>query len=720
MRCSWCVGGGGGAIAARAFGSRVRMARVAVARFLRQAARARVLSDPRQRCLGLVADEKAAYTSVEPGKPEEMVFVEYAIDPDQEKVTEQPALSVQAEPTESVQAAISLRAMRHQLLALEALKSTRGAEATKPARSLEPVVSDPGFPVPELPSKKKGRKRYQEEKTAAPSGEHRLFGTPDPLEPPSDSPCSGCGALLHCASPSLAGYMPSEKYKQLVQAGPGALRRAVCQRCFLLVHHQQALEVEVPLVEYQRLMRCIAGHKALVLYMIDVLDLSAGSGLIPSFVPLLGERNTVLVLVNKTDLIPADGPRYLVRLRRQVLEKCKQAGLWTEPRSKGEVHLISAKTGYGIENLISRLQSSWKYQGDVYLVGGTNVGKSTLFNTLLQSDYCKSKAPDVIQRATVSRWPGTTLNLLKFPIINPTPNRMFQRLQRLKADKTKAEDDLDEKEMKDFQQLKKHGYLIGRVGRTFCNTQMSKQCNKGIIEWNPDEFALSPEPEDGNQINVSNSQDLVEFTYNELKDAHWFYDTPGIIKQDCILNLLTSQELKVVMPSSGIIPRTYVLQPGMGLFLGALGRIDFLKGKESAWFSVVASNKIPVHITSLEKADSIYQRHAGKTLLGVPIGGEERMKKFPSLESQDLELDGIGIHEAVADIKFSSAGWIAVTAHSEDKVHLRAYFPTGTGLTVEKPPLLPFIVNVKGERLRKSPSYKLKKPLPFIQNFTTK
>jgi ribosome biogenesis GTPase A len=51
--------------------------------------------------------------------------------------------------------------------------------------------------------------------------------------------------------------------------------------------------------------------------------------------------------------------------------------------------------------------------GDVYLVGCTNVGKSTLFNALLQSDYCKVKAVDLIQRATTSPWPGTTLNLLK-------------------------------------------------------------------------------------------------------------------------------------------------------------------------------------------------------------------------------------------------------------------------------------------------------------------
>ncbi|XP_062925164.1 nitric oxide-associated protein 1 isoform X2 [Mobula hypostoma] len=684
---------------------------------LRWAAQARALSGSRR-----VADIKSGYTAVELGKPEEMMFAEYAAETEEEVevLSQARALVAQAVPAESPEVAPSLGALRRQLLALEALKPARGAEARKPARSAEPVVTDPSFPLPELSSKKKRRQRNQAGAEAAaaptPRGEHRLYGTADPLQHPSDCPCSGCGAVLHCTDPSLAGYLPSEKYKQLVAADAAALRRAVCQRCFLLVHHQKALEVQVPLDEYRRMMRRVGRHKALVLYMLDLLDLSSGCRLIADLLPLLSDHSSVLVLANKTDLIPADNSHYLQRLRRQVLQRCSQAGLWTEPQSKGDVHLISAKTGYGIESLISRLQSTWKFQGDVYLVGGTNVGKSTLFNTLLHSDYCKSKASDVIQRATVSRWPGTTLNLLKFPIINPTPRRMFQRLQRLKAAKSQTEDDLDEEELKNLQQLKKHGYLIGRVGRTFRNTQVGEQHNKGIIEWNPDELALSPEPEQVIQENASNSQDLIEFTYNELKDARWFYDTPGIIKQDCILNLLTSQELKVVMPSSGIIPRTFVLKPGMVLLLGALGRIDFLKGEESAWFSVVASNKIPVHITSLEKADAIYKRHAGSVLLGVPIGGEERMKNFPPLVSQDIELDGIGTLEAIADIKFSSAGWVAVTAHPKDKIHLRAYIPAGIGLMVEKPPVLPFIVGIKGERIRNTPAYKLKKPLPFVQN----
>lgn len=44
-----------------------------------------------------------------------------------------------------------------------------------------------------------------------------------------------------------------------------------------------------------------------------------------------------------------------------------------------------------------------------------------------------------------------------------------------------------------------------------------------------------------------------------------------------VLNLLTEKEVKLVLPSKAIVPRTFVLKPGMVLFLGALGRIDYLQ-----------------------------------------------------------------------------------------------------------------------------------------------
>lgn len=299
-----------------------------------------------------------------------------------------------------------------------------------------------------------------------------------------------------------------------------------------------------------------------------------------------------------------------------------------------DVRLISAKTGYGVEELISALQRSWRYRGDVYLVGATNAGKSTLFNTLLESDYCTAKGSEAIDRATISPWPGTTLNLLKFPICNPTPYRMFKRHQRLKKDSTQAEEDLSEQEQNQLNVLKKHGYVVGRVGRTFLYSEERKDTVP--FEFDADSLAFDMENEPVMGTHKSTKQ--VELTAQDVKDAHWFYDTPGITKENCILNLLTEKEVNIVLPTQSIVPRTFVLKPGMVLFLGAIGRIDFLQGNQSAWFTVVASNTLPVHISSLDRADTLYQKHAGHTLLQVPMGGKERMAGFPPLVAEDIML----------------------------------------------------------------------------------
>lgn len=44
------------------------------------------------------------------------------------------------------------------------------------------------------------------------------------------------------------------------------------------------------------------------------------------------------------------------------------------------------------------------------------------------------------------------------------------------------------------------------------------------------------------------------------------------------------------------------------------------QGEKPAWFSVVASNLLPVHISTLSNADAIYEKHAGEELLKVREG----------------------------------------------------------------------------------------------------
>ncbi|XP_077877451.1 nitric oxide-associated protein 1 isoform X3 [Ictidomys tridecemlineatus] len=509
---------------------------------------------------------------------------------------------------------------------------------------------------------------------------------PDPTVPPSGMNCTGCGAELHCQDPGMPGYLPSEKFSSVAQADGGPVR-LVCQRCWLLVHHRRALRVQVSREQYLELVSAALRRPgpALVLYMVDLLDLP--DALLSDLPKLVGAKQ-LIVLGNKVDLLPQDSPGYRQRLRNRLWDDCIRAGLLPAPGHRGpqqssedkpgdakensnpsawsrtvvrDVRLISAKTGYGIEELISALQRSWRYRGDVYLVGATNSGKSTLFNTLLESDYCTAKGTEAIDRATISPWPG-------------------------------------------------------RVGRTFLYSKEQKK--EDTFEFDVDSLAFDM----GNEpvMVVEKSTKRIELTPQDVKDAHWFYDTPGITKENCILNLLTEKEVNIVLPTHSIIPRTFVLKPGMVLFLGAIGRIDFLQGNQSAWFTVVASNFLPVHITSLDRADALYQKHAGHTLLQVPMGGEERMAEFPPLVAEDITLEeGLGGSEAVADIKFSSAGWVAVTPHFKDRLHLRGYTPQGTVLTV-RPPLLPYIVNIKGERIKRSVAYKTKKLPSLVSNLQKK
>ena len=94
--------------------------------------------------------------------------------------------------------------------------------------------------------------------------------------------------------------------------------------------------------------------------------------------------------------------------------------------------------------------------GDVYLLGCTNAGKSTLFNTLLQSDFCKSQAVDIVQRATTSPWPGTTSNLLKFlqSILNMASAKRALMHHRLK--KMQLHEHVDTVESTKIKKDKKH------------------------------------------------------------------------------------------------------------------------------------------------------------------------------------------------------------------------------------------------------------------------
>lgn len=283
--------------------------------------------------------------------------------------------------------------------------------------------------------KQQRREERRQQKVRASRRVHPVVGHPDPTVPPSGLNCSGCGAELHCQDPGVPGYLPSEKFRSAAAQTDAGLARTVCQRCWLLVHHRRALRLQVSREQYLELVSAALRRPgpSLVLYMVDLLDLP--DALLPDLPALVGPKQ-LIVLGNKVDLLPQDAPGYLQRLRERLWDDCIRARLLRPLGPRGpqhpagdrrldreensnpsarsrtmlrDVRLISAKTGYGVEELISALQRSWRYRGDVYLVGATNAGKSTLFNTLLESDYCIAKGAEAIDRATISPWPGEPL-----------------------------------------------------------------------------------------------------------------------------------------------------------------------------------------------------------------------------------------------------------------------------------------------------------------------
>lgn len=166
----------------------------------------------------------------------------------------------------------------------------------------------------------------------------------------------------------------------------------------------------------------------------------------------------------------------------------------------------------------------------------------------------------------------------------------------------------------------------------------------------------------------------------------------------------------ITLPKAMIRPRTFLLKPEMSLFVGGLGRVDYLSlesNDTSIRLTVYASHHLPILICDLNEADKIYQAFLGTSVLGVPIGDADRLKKWPKMVSSDIiSLTGNEKNETVCDFVMSSAGWIGVNLPKLLNANFRVWTPGGMGIVVRDPPLLPYGDKLKGNRIRNSLAYR--------------
>lgn len=224
-------------------------------------------------------------------------------------------------------------------------------------------------------------------------------------------------------------------------------------------------------------------------------------------------------------------------------------------------------------------------------------------------------------------------------------------------------------------------------------------------------------------------------------NSKWFYDTPGVVQNDQIINLLTTDELLDVVPKKVLWPRVLKMKPGQSLLLAGLGRVDFVGGTDRLLLAVYASHRLPIVIVDTKKVDQVYRECLGSKLLCVPRGDAQRLDSWPALQRSENKISVSGYesdHKSVCgksnepnydyanyfydpkycwklflftDIVLSSAGWISVNLPRTETATFYAWTPECRGIYVRKPALLPYgLMEYQGERIERTPAYVVRFP----------
>ncbi|KKK35445.1 GTPase [Salinicoccus sediminis] len=202
--------------------------------------------------------------------------------------------------------------------------------------------------------------------------------------------CIGCGAVLQSEDETKPGFIPA--------SGMGR-EDAICKRCYRLKHYNEVMDLDVDSGEFMAMLNALYETDGLIVKVLDVFDFNGS--IIPSFNRIVGDKK-VLAVINKIDLLPRSVNRN--RVVHRAKHMLSEAGI-----KAVDTVVISAKKNEGIDMLVRKMQDLARGQ-DVYVVGTTNVGKSTLINKLIENT---TGDKEVI---TTSKFPGTTLDLIDIPL----------------------------------------------------------------------------------------------------------------------------------------------------------------------------------------------------------------------------------------------------------------------------------------------------------------
>ena len=164
--------------------------------------------------------------------------------------------------------------------------------------------------------------------------------------------CKGCGVVLQNEDETQLGFTKN-------------IENNLCERCFRIINYSEYKEVVKDNKEFIKILENINKTKDLVLLVVDLFNINKIENILRYI------SNDIILVLTKRDLLPKS-----VKDNKLIeyVNKCS--------KNVKETLVISSTKNYNFD-LLFNLVNKYKLSKNVYVVGYTNSGKSTMINKMI-------------------------------------------------------------------------------------------------------------------------------------------------------------------------------------------------------------------------------------------------------------------------------------------------------------------------------------------------